>query len=148
MTIHSVEISMARHHTNMRVLALVLGAAGGDWAEVKDRYLLCCVVLCWVWFGAHGIPAMWVLWATWPPHLDLWTLSLCEPSQMIILLLSGRESSFYISDFELMLSERRLTQGNFWRDTWAVRGSNLAVTCQLCDGLSSKCQTTLLCHGG
>lgn len=70
-------------------------------------------------------------WATRRSHLgSSWTLSLCEPSQVIVPA-AASESSVYISDFEPMPSERRFTQGNCWRDTSAVRRFK-PVTCLLC----------------
>lgn len=86
--------------------------------------VLCCVEFDPVVLPSGGIPAMWVLRATRPSHLDLWTLSLCEPSQMIIPA-AASESSFYISDFELMRSKQRLTQGNFDMTYQLSGGSNL-----------------------
>lgn len=155
----SVQISMywwrrvfSWHHTNsntcrpMRDSALALGErCRRRWVsrgEGQVPPVLCCTEFDSAVLTSGGIPAMWVLRAARPSHLDSWTLPLCEPSQ-IITPAAASQSSFYTSGRELMLSEQRLTQGNLWHNTSAVRGFK-PVTCQICEAPSSQCQTTLL----
>lgn len=98
-------------------------ASGGD--EWTDRYLLCCVVLCWSHCAVEFLLCESGERAG-PPHLDSWTLSLCDPSQMIIPA-AASQSSFNI---ELMLSVSHSRKLLTWHiSCQGVQTCDLSVMC-------------------
>lgn len=66
-------------------------------------------------------------------------------SQMIVSAAAASDSSFLtFTDFEPMLSKQHLTQGKF--DVTYQLSEFKPVTCQLCEGPTSQCQTTPPCQ--
>lgn len=95
------------------------------WVDGQVPPVLCCVVLCWSHCAVEFLLCESGERAG-PPHLDSWTLSLCDPSQMIIPA-AASQSSFNI---ELMLSVSHSRKLLTWHiSCQGVQTCDLSVMC-------------------